>query len=217
MLSTEKQPQHLLVKNDRSFSANVVADEDRPLPPAKESKARDRLLGTASAIFYAEGINSVGVDRIVSESAVTRATFYRHFASKQDLVLAYLQAAHDAISTEFATLVASHAPDRLLEAVAADIARQLGQPGFHGCAFICAAAEFEDPDDPIRRAVIAHRDWFHGAVRDAFVRAGHARPEEAARQYVMLRDGAMVGGDLGDPALAAQTFQRSVGELLRRG
>ncbi|MDW5593105.1 TetR/AcrR family transcriptional regulator [Conexibacter stalactiti] len=187
------------------------------LPPAKDSEARDRLLGTASAIFYAEGINSVGVDRIVSQSAVTRATFYRHFASKQDLVLAYLQAAHDAIEAGFASLVETHEPDRLLEAVCEDIVGQIEQPGFHGCAFICAAAEFEDPDDPIRRAVVAHRDWFLGAVRDAFGAAGHEHPEEAARQYVMLRDGAMVGGHLGDPALVARTFRRSVGELLRSG
>lgn len=187
------------------------------LPPAKDSEARDRLLGTASAIFYSEGINSVGVDRIVSASAVTRATFYRHFASKQALVLAYLQAAHDAIEAGFAALAATHAPDRLLEAVADDIARQIEQPGFHGCAFICAAAEFEDPDDPIRRAVVAHRDWFLGAIRDAFAAAGRDRPEEAARQYVMLRDGAMVGGHLGEPALAARTFLRSVGELLAAG
>ncbi|MDO8188598.1 TetR/AcrR family transcriptional regulator [Conexibacter sp. JD483] len=186
------------------------------LPPAKASAARDRLLGTASAIFYAEGINSVGVDRIVSEGAVTRATFYRHFASKQDLVLAYLQAAHDAIEAGFAALAAAHdAPERLLEAVAADIARQIEQPGFHGCAFICAAAEFEDPDDPIRRAVVAHRDWFLGAIRDAFTAAGHSQPEEAALQYVILRDGAMVGGHLGDSARVAQTFQQSVSELLR--
>lgn len=184
------------------------------LPPAKDSAARDRLLGTASGIFYAEGINSVGVDRIVSESAVTRATFYRHFASKQDLVLAYLQAAHDAIAAEHAKLVATHPPDRLLEAVAADIGRQVEQPGFHGCAFICAAAEFEDPDDPIRRAVVAHRDWFAGAIRDAFAAAGHAQPEEAARRFVILRDGAMVGGHLGEPARVAQAFQRGVAELL---
>lgn len=184
------------------------------LPPAKASEARERLLGRASAIFYAEGINSVGVDRIVSESAVTRATFYRHFASKQDLVLAYLQAAHDAIEARHAQLVAMHEPERLLAAVCADIAGQIEQPGFHGCAFICAAAEFEDPDDPIRRAVVAHRDWFLGAVRDAFDAAGHAQPEEAARQYVVLRDGAMVGGHLGDPALVAETFRRSVAELL---
>lgn len=187
------------------------------LPPARDSEARSRLLATASGIFYAEGINSVGVDRIVSEAAVTRATFYRHFASKQDLVLAYLQAAHDAIEAGFEALAATHEPDRLLEAVCDDIAGQIEQPFFHGCAFICAGAEFEHPDDPIRHAVIAHRDWFLGAVRDAFAAAGREQPDEAARQFVMLRDGAMVGGHLGDPTLVAQALRRGVGELLGGG
>src|SRR5678816_4532282 len=65
------------------------------LPPAKTSAPRERLLGTASRIFYAEGINTVGVSRLVEEADVTLATFYRHFPSKQDLVLAYLQSVHD--------------------------------------------------------------------------------------------------------------------------
>jgi hypothetical protein len=130
-------------------------------------------------------------------------------------VLAYLQTTHDAIEAGFASLVAAHEPDRLLNAVCEDIAGQTEQLGFHGCAFICAAAEFEDPDDPIRRAVVAHREWFFGAVRDAFGAAGHEDPEAAARQCVMLRDGAMVGGHLGEPRDVTRTFRRSIGELLR--
>ncbi|MDO8209050.1 TetR/AcrR family transcriptional regulator [Conexibacter sp. CPCC 206217] len=186
------------------------------LPPAKDSEARERLLSTATAIFYAEGINSVGVDRIVSASNVTRATFYRHFPSKQDLVLAYLQTVHDAIEARQIERAAAHdEPQRLLAAVGADICAQIETPGFRGCAFICAAAEFEDRDNPVSRAIRAHRDWFFGVVRDAFGAAGHPQPEDAARRYVMLRDGAMVGGHLGDPAAAAQTFRRSVDGLLR--
>ena len=65
------------------------------LPPAKYSAARERLLETAARIFYAEGINTVGVQRIIEEAGVTLATFYRHFPSKQDLILAYLQRVHD--------------------------------------------------------------------------------------------------------------------------
>src|ERR1043165_5002736 len=63
--------------------------------PAKRSEARERLLATASELFYAEGINSVGVDRIVAASNVTLATFYRHFPSKQDLGVGYLRQIHD--------------------------------------------------------------------------------------------------------------------------
>ncbi len=191
------------VKNDRSFLAIVRRVRIATLPPAKDSEARDRLLRTASAIFYSEGINSVGVDRIVSDSQVTRATFYRHFPSKHDLVLAYLQAAHDAIE--------AHLTEITVEALSADICEQIARPEFRGCAFICAAAEFEDANHPIRRAVAAHREWYFGVVRDAFRATGHAHPEDAARHFVMLRDGAFVAGHLGDPELAIRTFRQGVG------
>jgi len=183
------------------------------LPPAKPSEPRERLLARASALFYAEGVNTVGVDRIVSEAGVTRATFYRHFPSKTDLVLAYLQSVHDAIAAHTAQLAADREPEAFLSALGDDIAGQVARPGFRGCAFINAALEFED--GPIPRAVAAHRAWFHGVVRDAFAAAGRRTPDDAARHFVMLRDGAMIGGYLSDPAAAGATFTRGVDGLLR--
>jgi len=172
------------------------------LPTVKDSEARDRLLRTASAIFYTEGINSVGVDYLVGASKVTRATFYRHFPSKTDLVLAYLQAAHDAIEGQLA--------DATVATLGEDVCGSIGRPEFHGCAFICAASEFEDEHHPVRRAVAAHREWYLGVIRDAYEAAGHAKPEDAARQFVMLRDGAFVTAHLDDGERAAATFRRAL-------
>lgn len=185
------------------------------LPPAKPSEPRERLLARASALFYAEGVNAVGVDRIVSDAKVTRATFYRHFPSKTDLVLAYLQGVHDAIAAHTAQLAPADDPDAFLRALGDDVAAQLQRPGFRGCAFINAGLEFED--GPIHRAVVAHRTWFEGVVRDAFAAAEHRRPADAARHFVMLRDGAMVTGALTDPAAAGATFTRGVAGLLASG
>jgi AcrR family transcriptional regulator len=186
------------------------------LPPAKNSAARERLLDTAARIFYAEGINSVGVNRIVEEAGVTLATFYRHFPSKQDLVLAYLQRVHDDYAERAAAAQeAAEEPGDVLRAIGTNITAQLLQPGFRGCAFINAASEFEDPDSPILRAVLAHRAWFYALVRDAFAAAGHAEPDLAARHYVMLRDGATTAGHLGDPTQACDTFQSALAGLLR--
>ncbi|MBO9534885.1 MAG: TetR/AcrR family transcriptional regulator [Solirubrobacteraceae bacterium] len=184
------------------------------LPPAKASEARDRLLATAGAIFYAEGINSVGVDRIVSEAQVTRATFYRHFAGKAELVLAYLQARHDFIAGRAATQAETLAGNDLLRAIADDIVHRINMDGFRGCEFINAASEFEDPQSPIHQAVARHRAWFFGLVRDAFVAAGHYDPEGAARHFVMLRDGAMVAGYLGDPVATGTTFREGVEHVI---
>jgi AcrR family transcriptional regulator len=185
------------------------------LPPGRPSEARERLLATASAVFYAEGVNSIGVDRIVSQARVTRATFYRHFPSKRDLVLAYLQSVHDAIEKRTAEVTAGADPQAALRAISEDIGAQVRSKGFRGCAFITIAAEFEDADDPIRLAVAAHRKWFADLIRKAFADAGHPRASDAAKHFVMLRDGAMVGGYLGDPATAARTFLRGLEGLLR--
>lgn len=186
------------------------------LPPAKNSAARERLLGTAARIFYAEGINTVGVGRIVEEAGVTLATFYRHFPSKQDLILAYLQRVHDDFDTRAAAAqAAAKDPGDMLKLIGHNITAQLLEPGFRGCAFINAASEFEDPDGPIMRAVLTHRTWFHDLVRDTFASAGHPQPDLAASRYVMLRDGATTAGYLGDPSQARDAFDRSVAELLR--
>ena len=186
------------------------------LPPAKNSAARERLLDTAARIFYAEGINTVGVNRIVEEAGVTLATFYRHFPSKQALILAYLQSVHDDFATRAAVAQeAAKDPGDVLKLIGHNITAQLLEPGFRGCAFINAASEFEDPDGPIMRAVLTHRTWFHDLVRDAFASAGHPQPDLAASRYVMLRDGATTAGHLGDPSQARETFDRSVTELLR--
>ncbi|HEV8459596.1 MAG TPA: TetR/AcrR family transcriptional regulator [Gaiellaceae bacterium] len=186
------------------------------LPPAKNSAPRERLLETAARIFYAEGINTVGVDRIVKEAGVTLATFYRHFPSKQHLILAYLQRAHDGFdSLAAAAREAATDPPDMLRLIGNNITAQLFEPNFRGCAFINAASEFEDPDGPIMRAVLTHRSWFHALVRDTFASAGHPQPDLAASRYVMLRDGATTAGYLGDPSQAREAFDSSAAELLR--
>ena len=192
------------------------ANADRRPTTSQSSAARERLLDTAAQLFYAEGINTVGVSRIVKEAGVTLATFYRHFPKKQDLVLAYLQRVHDDFEGRAANAQeAAEDPGDVLRSIGNNITAQLLEPGFRGCAFINAASEFEDPHGPILRAVLAHRGWFQALVRDAFAAAGHPDPDQAAGHYVMLRDGATTAGHLGDPSQARETFQRGVAGLLR--
>jgi hypothetical protein len=106
-------------------------------------------------------------------------------------------------------------PGDVLRLIGTNITAQFVEPGFRGCAFINAASEFEDPQGPIMRAVLAHRAWFYALVRDAFASAGRAQPDLAARHYVMLRDGATTAGHLGDPSQARDTFERGLAGLLR--
>jgi AcrR family transcriptional regulator len=185
-----------------------------PDRPAKRSEARERLLATATQLFYAEGINSVGVDRIVSESQVTLATFYRHFPGKQDLVVGYLQGIHDTLAARAAAVSERAQGRELIGELGAQVVAEIGHEGFRGCAFINAASEFEDPDGPVRVVVAAHRRWYYELVRRAFAEAGHAQPANPARHFLMLRDGAVTAGHLDSATAAQRTFNRGVKGLL---
>ncbi|CAG7649929.1 TetR/AcrR family transcriptional regulator [Actinacidiphila bryophytorum] len=181
------------------------------------SEARARLLDAATRIFYAEGIHSVGVDRIIAEAQVTRATLYRHFTGKEDLILAYLQLADRAIRGQVAAVRAQElAAGDTVRAVARSIADGIRSTGFRGCAFLNAAAEYPDLAHPVHQAVLAHRQWFLETSTELLAQAGCADAGAAGRHFVMLRDGAMASGCLSDPALVTETFLQGVDDLLQR-
>jgi AcrR family transcriptional regulator len=179
------------------------------------SEARTRLLNTATRLFYAEGLHAVGVDRVIAEAQVTRATLYRHFPSKDDLLVAYLTQVDEAIRTRAEAARSSGAdPDDIIRSVAQAIADDIKSPGFRGCAFLNAAAEYPDPGHPVHQAVLTHRQWFLTTMIELFTNTGKIDPEPAARHFVMLRDGAMNAGCLTDPQPICATFLRGVEGLL---
>jgi AcrR family transcriptional regulator len=188
----------------------------RTEPASRPSEARSRLLNTALRIFYAEGIHSVGIDRIVAEAQVTRATLYRHFLGKEELVVAYLTEVDGMMRAQAAHAAAQgHSPADTLQALAQAIAEGIRSPEFRGCAFLNAAAEYPDPDHPVHQAVLAHREWFQTTVTELFAQLKKTTAEPAARHYVMLRDGAMAAGCLADADLVCETFLRGVEGLLQ--
>jgi AcrR family transcriptional regulator len=179
------------------------------------SEARERLLNTAIGLFYAEGIHSVGVERILAEAKVTRATFYRHFPGKEDLIVAYLERVHQHVRGQYEQAVASGKPaGELLREIGRQIVGEIQAPGFRGCAFLNAAAEYPDAVHPVHRTVLAHREWFLTTVTDLFAQTCDRPPEAAARHFVMLRDGVMAAGCLGNPGVAGETFLSGVEGLI---
>jgi len=180
------------------------------------SEARTRLLNTATRIFYSEGIHSVGIDRIVAEAQVTRATLYRHFSGKEDLVLAYLGLADQGIRGQVATALATGQPAAdQVRAVARSITEGIQSPGFRGCAFLNAVAEYPDASHPVHQAVLAHREWFLNTVTDLLAQTGDGPADASGRHMVMLRDGAMAAGCLFDPKLISETFLDGVDGILK--
>lgn len=186
----------------------------------KRSEARERLLSTAGGLFYREGIRAVGVERILTEAPATRATFYRHFPSKEDLVLAYLRGvdAHSRAEVDAAVETAP-SPADAVRAIGTGVADDLVRPGFRGCAFLQAAAEYPDPDDPVRRVILEHRAWYLATLTELFGQVfgdspRRGRPEHAARHFVVMRDGAMTGAALDGADEVGSAFRRGVEGLL---
>jgi len=157
----------------------------------ERTSARERLLAAASALFYAEGVHTVGVDRLVAHAGVAKATLYTLFGSKDGLVLAYLTARHDRtrerMSQELA--VRYKTPRERLLGVFEVQGLSFIEPGFRGCAFVGANAEVTDGTS-IEKVTETYRTW----VRSLFVglarEAGAADPERLAWQLVLLYDGA---------------------------
>lgn len=183
-------------------------------PAAVRPKPRERLLQTASDLFYAEGIHAVGVDRLIAEAGVPKATFYRHFPSKDDLVLAYLRGRDASIRARMAAAYAdTGTPQQVLDLLIAGISEEACGPGFRGCPFINAAAEYPDPEHAVRRLIDEHRTWFRDTLAALAEACGHPDPPTAAVTLVMLRDGAMVGGYL-DRAAASDALARAAHGVL---
>ena len=181
------------------------------------SPARDRLLQTASDLFYREGIHGIGVDRILDEAGVTRATMYRHFSGKEALVVAYLESEDATIRGYFAAASdPSLTPDQLLAAVVHGIADDIRRRHTRGCPFINAAAEFPDRDSAVRALVASHRAWFRATLRQLAADAHIGDPEAAAASLVLLRDAALVGGYLDGADTVGESFLSAAGLVLGR-
>lgn len=184
--------------------------------PHRESPARRRVLDTAHRLFYAEGIHTVGIDRIIAEAGVAKATFYNHFPAKDDLVCAYLaeQSEWQRIST--AELRASGTPPLKALAHVFDVIAGLSDiPEFRGCAFLNAAAEYPDPDHPVRQVIADHRRWLGSLLRDLLAEAGHPDPDTTADLLHTLRDGLLTAGCLDEPHALRATAQAGLARLIQ--
>lgn len=190
-----------------------------PVPDvAKVSEPRERLLRTATRLFYEEGIHGIGVDRVLAEAGVTRATMYRHFPGKEALVVAYLEHEDEVIQGLFAAAAEAAGdagPRELLALVIDGVAEDATRLHTRGCPFINASAEFPDADGAVRAVVRRHRDWFRATLAGLAEAAGAPDPAGTAAALVLLRDAMLVGGYLDgtDVAAAFRVTARTVAGL----
>jgi AcrR family transcriptional regulator len=154
--------------------------------------ARARLLAVAGDLFYRQGIRAVGVDEIIAAADVAKMSLYRSFASKDELVAAYLREQDERYWRHWESVIARHpeGPRAQLLALFRALARRAARPGWRGCPFTNAATEFPEPDHPAaRRVAEAHKRELRRRLRALARAAGAADREALADQLVLLFEG----------------------------
>jgi len=163
---------------------------------AAKRSPRDRLLQAASELFYAEGVQSVGIDRVIERAGVAKASLYSTFGSKEGLVCAYLNARHEETLARLRSAVAAtEDPIERLLAVFDAQARLFHTPDFHGCAFTAAAAEAPS-GGRIDAAAQSYRHDIHVLFNELAVAAGVPDPELLASQLQLIYDGGGLAANL---------------------
>ena len=178
-------------------------------PTARKPSARDRLLAAADELFYAEGVHTVGIDRIIERAGVAKASLYSSFGSKDELVKAYLEGRHVVRRARIMKGLERYdnPRDRLLGIfdVLAEIA---ASPDYRGCAFYNASAE-SGPGGVVEEVALANRAWTRGLFAELGRDAGAADPVTLADQLLILYDGSNVAARM-DHSPAAAMLARSI-------
>lgn len=178
---------------------------------------REKILATATRLFYAHGINNVGVDIVVAKSRVTKTTLYRHFPSKDALVAAFLQKMNDDWSAWLQARVAraSNRPRERLLAVFDALGEWFRTPEFRGCPFINTAAEVSDRSSPAAKASWRFKQELLAYLRSLARDAGADDPERLSDQLLLLADGAIIRAAMSGEHGSAAVAKAAAAELIR--
>jgi AcrR family transcriptional regulator len=174
----------------------------RGAPPKGEASARERILATASELFYREGIRAIGVDTVVERSGVSKTSLYRLFESKDALIAAVAAEQDQSFWAWWDRVEGQHADDprALLDALLSGIAKRIGGSTFRGCPFLNLATEFPDHNHPGRVIALANKEKMRARLATIVAKLGAVDPNRAASQIALLIDGAYVSGLMAEPA-----------------
>jgi AcrR family transcriptional regulator len=170
-----------------------------------QGDARQRVVDAAADLFSRDGVRAVGVDALVAHAEVARATFYRHFRSKDDLVVAWLLSGRarwfDGVRSETERRASS--PSARLAEFFDVLAELLATPGFRGCPYLNTAAEFPAPPPALQAAVASYVDEVAEYLTALATSAGCRDPQAVGRSLLLV-----VAGEM---ALATATHDASLG------
>ncbi|MFD7880007.1 TetR/AcrR family transcriptional regulator [Streptomyces sp. NPDC059766] len=181
---------------------------------AAKMSARERLLEAANELFYGEGVQTVGIDRVIEHAGVAKASLYNTFGSKEGLVCAYLELRYVRMRDRITrTLTRFRTPREQLLGVFDALGEAFTDPGYNGCAFVRATAETAE-DSAIRQVADNYRAWVRALFTDLAAASGYAAPEVLARQLHLLYDGASQSARMDRDPSAATTARTAAAALL---
>lgn len=189
------------------------------VPMPEVSETRQRLLAAAEILFYNEGFHAVGLDRILREVGISKQGFYRHFSSKEDLIIEVLRWHEHWWSDQCRHVlekVGGDDPGRQLAVFANLLLEIMIEEGFRGCFFINAAAQFPNASDPVNRAAVESKEKIERMVRDLALRAGSTDPVGFAQQLLLLFEGAFATRHLRRTSEIVPVVRRLADELFAR-
>jgi len=185
--------------------------------PAPPTTGRERLIHIAIELVYTHGFQAVGVDQVIAAAGVSKTTFYKHFESRDDLLVAAIRTRDQWEMQWFEATLQELAPDdprAKLLAMFDVLDTWFNSPEFHGCQFINAAAEFPNPHDPVHAVAAEHKRKNRDMFRDLARAAGAADPESFADQYTALVEGTLVMRQIHGRNDAARVIKPAAAALL---
>lgn len=159
------------------------------------SSTRQRLTEAAVRRFYRDGFRNVGLDQVLADVGISKTAFYKHFESKEDLVLAALEMKHFWLQDAFREMVRERGgpvPVDQLRALLDVVERIIDADEFQGCIFVNVAMEFPLPHEPAHIAAARHKHAIEEIVYELATRAGAADPRQMAREMCLIMEGAYV-------------------------
>ncbi|WP_414897305.1 TetR/AcrR family transcriptional regulator [Rhodovulum sp. YEN HP10] len=178
------------------------------------SDKRDELVRKALDIFYRDGFHATGLDRLSDETGISKTTMFRHFRSKDDLILATMQRRDERVRAWLhSRMEAAGPPWARLMALYDALGEWVAEPGFRSCLFLRAAAEYPDPAHPIHRMASGHKRRLARQVEGVAAEAGAPDPGRLSRALLMLKDGAALAAHLGhaeDPVADARAGAEAI-------
>jgi AcrR family transcriptional regulator len=184
-------------------------------PNGGRDSGRERVLETAYRLFSQHGTRAVGVDRIIAESGVAKMTLYRNFASKDELILAFLERREERWTRDWLQATVerrSAAPAQRLLGIFDVFGEWFARDDFEGCSFINVMLELDDPGSPVRQESVRQLSEIRGFLSALADEAGIDDVDRFARQWHILMKGCIVAAAEGDREAAARA--RELGALL---